>query len=69
MISGDFNHNGITIHYLESATYSESILLVARYCFITQHVIEPTRGVNALHLVSSSQNKLFNDLKVLNFCN
>ena len=63
MIMGDFNHPGINWNYLESSADSEAILLLMQDCFLTQHVLEPTRGDNVLDLVLSSQKELINDLK------
>ena len=51
MIMGDFNHPGINWNYLESATDSEAFLLLTQDCFLTQHVLEPTRGGNVFDLV------------------
>ena len=61
MITGDFSHFGINWNYLESEEDSEAFLLM-QDCFLTQHVLEPTRGSNVLDLVLSSQNELINDL-------
>ena len=32
-------------------------------CFLTQHVLEPTRGGNVLYLILSSQNELVDNVK------
>ena len=39
-------------------------LLLAQDCFLTQHVLEPTRGGNVLDLILSSQNELVDNVKV-----
>ena len=64
MIMGDFNHPGINWNYLESAADSEAFLLLMQGCFLTQHVLEPTKGGNVLDLALSSQKELINDLKI-----
>ena len=60
MLMGNFNHHGINWNYLESAAHSEAFLLLMQDCFLTQHVLEPTRGCNVLDLVLSSQTELIN---------
>ena len=65
IIMGDFNYPGINWNYLESAADSEAFLLLMQDCFLTQHVLEPVRGGNVLHIVLSSQNELINDLRIL----
>ena len=52
MIMADFSYPGINWNYLESAADSEA--------FLTQHVLEPTRGGNVLDLVLCSQKELIN---------
>ena len=39
-------------------------LLLTQDCFLTQHVLEPTRGGNVLDLILSSQNELVDNVKV-----
>ena len=39
-------------------------ILLTQDCFITQHVLEPTRCGNVLDLILSSQNELVDNVKV-----
>ena len=57
VIIGDFNHGHIQWESLESAGGDDhQFLLLTQDCFLTQHVLEPTRGGNVLDLILSSQN-------------
>ena len=59
VIMGDFNHGHIQLESLESAGGDDhQFLLLTQDCFLTQHVLEPTRGGNVLDLILSSQNEL-----------
>ena len=69
MIIGDFKHPGVNWNYLESAADSEAFLLLTHGCFLTQHVLEPTRGDNVHDLVLSSQKELINDLRTVQWIN
>ena len=54
---GDFNHGHIQWKYLESTGGEDQpFLFLIQDSFLTQHVLEPTRGENVLDLVLSSQN-------------
>ena len=56
---GDFNHGHIQWESLESAGGDDhQFLLLTQDCFLTQHVLEPTRGGNVLDLILSSQNEI-----------
>ena len=62
---GDFNPGHIQCESLESAGGDDHhFLLLTQDCFITQHVLEPTRGGNVLDLILSSQNELVDNVKV-----
>ena len=51
VIMGDFNHGHIQWESLESAGGDDhQFLLLTQDCFLTQHVLEPTRGGNVLDL-------------------
>ena len=55
----DFNHGHIQWISLESAGgIDHQFLLLTQDCFLTQHVLETTRGGNVLDLMLSSQNEL-----------
>ena len=55
---GDFNHGHIQWESLESAGGDDhQFLLLTQDCFLTQHVLESTRGGNVLDLILSSQNE------------
>ena len=65
VIMGDFNHGHIQWKSLESAGGDDhQFLLLTQDCFLTQHVLEPTRGENVLDLILSSQKKLVDNVKV-----
>ena len=54
---GDFNHGHKQCESLESAGGDDNqFLLLTQDCFLTQLVLEPTRGGNVLYLILSSQN-------------
>ena len=50
LIMGDFNHSDIRWNSLDSSNESAKFLLLVQNCFLTQHVLEPTRGDNVLDL-------------------
>ena len=54
LIMGDFNHPDIRWNSLDSSNESAKLLLLVQNCFLTQHVLEPTRGDNVLDLILSS---------------
>ena len=56
VIMGDFNHGHIQWKSLESVGRDDQqFVLLIQDCFLTQHVLEPTRGGNVLDLVFSSK--------------
>ena len=62
---GDFNHGHIQWESLESAGGDDhQFLLLTQDCFLTQHVLVPTRDGNVLDLILSSQNELVDNVKV-----
>ena len=62
---GDFNHGHTQWKSLESVGRDDQqFLLLIQDCFLTQHVLEPTRGGNVLDLVFSSQNELVDNVKI-----
>ena len=54
---GDFNHGHIQWKSLESTISIQD-------SFLTQHVLEPTRGDNVLDIFLSSQNELVDNVKI-----
>ena len=63
-VKGDFNHGHIQWKSLESAGGDDhQFLLLTQDCFLTQHVMEPTKGGNVLDLILSSQNDLVDNVK------
>ena len=53
---GDFNHVHIHWNYLESTGIEDQqFLFLIQDSFITQHVLQPTRGENVLDIVLSSE--------------
>ena len=62
---GDFNHGHIQWESLESGGgVDHQFLLLKQDCFLTQHVLEPTRGGSVLDLMLSSQNELVDNVKI-----
>ena len=62
---GDFNHGHIQWKSLESTGGEDhQFLFLIQDSFLTQHVIEPTRGQNVLYIVLSSQNELVDNVKI-----
>ena len=62
---GDFNNDHIQWKSLESVGKDDKqFLLIIQDCFLTQHILEPTRGGNVLDLVFSSQNELVHNIKI-----
>ena len=60
---GDFNHGHIQWESVKSAGGDDhQFLLLTQDCFLTEHVLETTRGGNVLIL--SSQNELVDNVKV-----
>ena len=65
VIMGDFNHGHIQWESLESTGGDDlQFLLLTQDCFLTQHVLELTRGGNVLDLILSSKNELVDNVKV-----
>ena len=65
VIMGDFSHGHIQWESLESAGGDgHQFLLLTQDCFLTQHVLEPTRCGNVLDLMLSSQNELVDNVNV-----
>ena len=68
LIMGDFNHPDIRWNSLDS---SKSLLvqsaksLLVQNCFLTQHVLEPTRGDNVLDLILSSNKELVDNVTIV----
>ena len=63
IIMGDFSHGQWT--YLES-TWGEDqqFLFLIQDSFLTQHVLQPTRGENVLDIALFSQNELVDNVKI-----
>ena len=62
---GDFNHGHIQWKSLLESTGGEDqqFLFLIQESFLTQHVLEPTRGENLLDIVLSSQKELLDNVK------
>ena len=62
---GDFNHGHIQWNSLESTGIEDQqFLFLIQDSFLTQHVLEPTRGENVLYIVLSSQKELVDNVKI-----
>ena len=65
IIIGDFNHGHIQWNSLESTGGDDQqFLFLIQESFLTQHVLEPTRGENVLYIVLSSQKELVDNVKI-----
>ena len=57
IIIGNFHHGNIQWKYLESTGgEDQQFIFLIQDSFLTQHMLEPTRGENVLDIVLSSQN-------------
>ena len=62
---GYFNHGHIQCNYLESTGIEDQqFIFLIQDSFLTQHVLEPTRGENVLDIVLSSQKELVDNVKI-----
>ena len=62
---GDFNHEHIQWKSLESTGgEAQQFIFLIQERFLTQHVLEPTRGENVLDIVLSSQDELVDNIKI-----
>ena len=62
---GNFNHRHIQWISLENTGgENQQFLFLIQDSFLTQHVLERTRGENVLYIVLSSQNKLVDNVKI-----
>ena len=65
IIMGYFNHGHIQWKSLESTGGEDQpFLFLIQDSFLTQHVLEPTRGENVLYIVLSSQKELVDNVKL-----
>lgn len=60
ILMGDFNYPNICWDTLTAGRNSKGFLEVTQDSFLTQHVVEPTRGSNILDLVFSSEEGMIN---------
>ena len=62
---GDFNHGNIQWDTLESTgVEDQQFMCLIQDNFLTQHVLEPTRGAIVLYLVLSSQKEFVDNVKI-----
>ena len=62
---GDFNHGHIQCKFLESTGgEDQQLLFLIQDSFLTQHVVESTRGESVIDIVLSSQNELVYNVKI-----
>ena len=62
---GHFNHGHIQWKYVESTGGEDpQFLFLIQESFLTQHVLEPTRGENVLDIVLASQKELVDNVKI-----
>ena len=62
---GDFNHAHIQYKSLESTGgEDQQFLFLIQDSFLTQHVLEPSRGDNVLDIILSSQKELVDNAKI-----
>ena len=63
---GDFNHGHIQWNFLESTgSEDQQFLFLIQDSYLTQHVLEPTRGENVLYIGLSTQKELVDNVKIL----
>ena len=66
--NGRFNHGHIQWKSLESTGgEDQQFLFLIQHSFLTQHVLEPTRGENVLYILLSSQEELVDNVKYANY--
>ena len=64
-VMGDFNHGHIQWKSLEcTGGEDQQFIFLIQESFLTQHVLEPTRGENVLDIVLSSQKELVDNVKI-----
>ena len=62
---GDFNHGHIQWKSVKNTGgEDQQFLFLIQDNFLTQHVLEPTRGENVLDIVLSSQKELVDNVKI-----
>ena len=62
---GDFNHGRIQCKSQQSTgSEDQRFLNLVQDSFLTQHVLEPTRGENALDIVLSSQKEFIDNVRI-----
>ena len=65
IIMGDFHHGHIQWKPLESTEgEDQQFLFLIQDSFLTQHVLEPTRGDIVLYIVLLPQNELVDNVKI-----
>ena len=65
ILMGDFNHGHIQWKSLESTgSEDQQFIFLIQDSFLTQHVLEQTRGENVLDIVLSSQKELVDTVKI-----
>ena len=65
IIMGDFNHGHIQLTSLQSTgRENHEFLNLVQDSFLSQHVLEATRGENVLDIVLSSQKEFFDNVKI-----
>ena len=65
IIMGDFNHGRIQWKSIQSTgSEDQNFFNLVQDSFLTQHVLEPTRGENVLDIVSSSQKEFIDNVRI-----
>ena len=64
MVMGDFNFGGINWQKMESDNVGQEFFDTINDCFLTQHVIPPTRGENILDLILTTEKDMVNNVEV-----
>ena len=65
ILMGDINHGHIQWKSLQSiGTEDQRFLNLVKYSFLTQHVLEPTRGENVLYIELGSQKECVDNVKI-----
>ena len=65
LIMGDFNYRTINWTTLEADSHEKPFINLIQDCFLTQHVLQPTRGKNILDLILTTDPNTIEEVEVL----
>lgn len=64
IVMGDFNYKDIDWEIMRTSGDGNDFIEMINDCFLTQHVLEPTRGDSILDLVLSTESGLVEEIKI-----